>query len=232
MKIGTCGFCRSQSFIFKNLDVVELQNTFYDFVKEETLKSYRIKAPENFEFTIKSIQIITHEKNSPTYRRFKSYDLNTDNFGNFRVNKDTELAMEKMFEYANILKAKIIIFQSPPSFGESENNVKNIFEFFTTFKKQGILFGWEPRGKWSDSTLLKIFSDFNIIHVVDPFKQKPIYGDFNYFRLHGIGSYNYIFTEKDLKNLKDMTKVNDYVLFNNVHMCNDALKFRGMINDL
>ncbi len=232
MKIGTCGFCRSQEYIFKKFNVVELQNTFYDFVKDETIKKYREKAPENFEFTIKAIQIITHEKNSPTYRRFKSKNFNMDNFGNFKLNADTEMAMEKMLGYAKILKSKIIIFQSPPTFHESDENKKNVFEFFRTFKSDEITFGWETRGKWSNETLKKIFSEFDMIHVVDPFKNKPVYGKFNYFRLHGINSYSYIYNDNDLKNLKSMTKENDYVLFNNVNMCDDALRFRRIFNEI
>ncbi|MCS7369608.1 MAG: DUF72 domain-containing protein, partial [archaeon GBS-70-058] len=61
-----------------------------------------------------------------------------------------------------------------------------------------------------------------------------------YFRLHGIGggevNYRYKYTDEDLSKLKDMIMDYNvqgayefYVMFNNVYMVEDALKFKSLI---
>ncbi|RLD13010.1 MAG: hypothetical protein DRI28_06745 [Caldiserica bacterium] len=71
VKIGTCGFSVGRKKYFKFFKIVEIQKTFYDFVKEETLNKWREEAPSDFEFSFKVIQLLTHPLNSPTYRRMK-----------------------------------------------------------------------------------------------------------------------------------------------------------------
>lgn len=231
MKIGTCGFCESRSKIFKDFNAVEIQNTFYDFVNEEWLKRLRNEAPEDFDLVIKGIQIITHRPNSPTYRRFKSSFGCRENYGHFKNTNEVKNAMEKMVEYANILGSKIIILQSPPDFSESDSNVENIRNFLRTFSGRGLTIGWEPRGNWNKSTIRKIAEEFNIIHVVDPFKNESLYGEFKYYRLHGKGGYSYFYNNDDLLFLKKIIGKDDYVMFNNTYMCENARTFRGMIEN-
>jgi len=229
MKIGTCGFCESRMKIYNDFEVLEVQNTFYDFVKNEWLKKLRDEAPDYFEFTIKGIQVITHKIKSPTYRRFKSIFGKVENYGHFRDTDEVKEAMEKMIEYTKIIGSRIIILQSPPDFSESDENVKNIRNFFKIFKKRSIVYGWEPRGKWNNETIREIAMDFGIVHVVDPFKEQSTYGEFKYYRLHGKNNYSYNYTIDDLYYLKKITNENDYVMFNNTHMCENARTFKEMV---
>ena len=53
------------------LKAVEVQHTFYQPPRVETLAKWRAEAPRGFEFTIKAWQLITHQPSSPTYRRLK-----------------------------------------------------------------------------------------------------------------------------------------------------------------
>lgn len=229
MRIGTCGFCESRSRIYKDFNALELQKTFYDFVNEDWLKKLSEEAPESFEFTVKGIQIITHRITSPTYRRFKSNFGRAENYGHFRDTEEIKNAMEKMVQYAKILGSRIIVLQSPPDFSESDENIENLRKFFKMFSKRGIIYGWEPRGKWENSTIRKIAEELGIIHVVDPFKNESTYGEFKYYRLHGKVGYSYFYDGQDLLFLKKIAMENDYVMFNNTHMCENARTFREMI---
>ncbi|MCI4434589.1 MAG: DUF72 domain-containing protein [Thermoplasmata archaeon] len=231
MHIGVCGFCEKRQSIYKDFDVLELQNTFYDFVREEWLKKLREES-KDFEFTLKALQIITHKKDSPTYRRYRSSLGNMDNYGNFRDTEEVNEAMRVMLSYANILNSKIIIFQTPPSFSENDENIKNIYEFFKRYRKNNIIYGWENRGKWNSDTLKEIFESLGIIHVVDPFFSESITKEMRYFRLHGKGGYSYSYTNDDLMYLKGKVKNGDYIMFNNTNMCNDARSFRKMIHEI
>jgi uncharacterized protein YecE (DUF72 family) len=55
----------------RRFPVVEVQHTFYEPPAEAVLARWRTQAPASFEFTIKAWQVVTHESNSPTYRRLK-----------------------------------------------------------------------------------------------------------------------------------------------------------------
>jgi len=70
-KIGCCGFGIARPKYFETFSVAEIQQSFYQPPKPDTVKRWRDEAPIDFEFTLKAWQLITHEASSPTYRRLK-----------------------------------------------------------------------------------------------------------------------------------------------------------------
>ncbi len=225
LHIGTCGFPVARKKYTKEFKVVEIQKTFYTPIKEETAKKWREDVPKDFKFTMKAPQTITHPPNSPTYRRYKG---ELGDFGFFKNNDDVMNSWEQARKIGKILNAKIIIFQSPASFRENEDNIKNIHDFFNSIERD-FIFGWEPRGKWGEERIKKICSELDLIHVVDPFKNKRVWGDFGYYRLHGIGGYRYKYTDSDLEKLRGIVKDGDYVMFNNTNMWEDAKRFKLLL---
>jgi len=223
--VGTCGFSASHSKYFKEFNVVEIQKTFYTPISQSLAEKWRREAPENFVFTLKAPQAITHPPNSPTYRRYKG---KIGNFGFFKLNEDVMGSWENFLTIAKILKAKFILFQTPASFKEKEENIENIYNFFSKVVRIAP-YGWEPRGNWSDEVVKKICKDLDLIHVVDPFKRKSLWGEFSYYRLHGMGGYNYKYSESEMDQLLHIVKDGDYVMFNNTHMWEDALRFKHLL---
>ena len=61
IKVGCAGFPTSMERYFGNFRPVELNSTFYQYPREKTVEGWREKAPENFEFTIKAHQDISHK---------------------------------------------------------------------------------------------------------------------------------------------------------------------------
>ena len=59
-------------------------------------------------------------------------------------------------------------------------------EFFGIIDRVGLRFAWEPRGAWPEELVFKLFEELQLIHCVDPFKNKQLSGDIRYFHLHGI----------------------------------------------
>lgn len=93
-------------------------------------------------------------------------------------------------------------------------------------KDSRFVFVWEPQGGWSEQTIKALCSELGLIHCVDPMERESLYGEFQYFRLHGGPRYRHRYSEEELERLKD--KVEDkesYVLFNNLNMYQDALAF-------
>ena len=228
IKIGCCGFPMSMRKYFESFEVVEVQKTFYQPVNLETAKKWRKMAPKNFEFCVKAFQVITHPPSSPTYKKAK---LDFKNGGFFKPTEEVFKAWELTKNVANALKAKIILFQTPKSFKECEENVKNMREFFSSINSY--TFVWEPRG-WSEKAIKNLCAELNLVHCVDPFVAKPLHGRINYFRLHGSHKrmYKHKYSKDELIWLKEFCKAYEkdtYVLFNNIYMKDDARTFKQLL---
>jgi len=234
--VGCCGFPTGMKRYVKEFKVAEVQKTFYKPPSPETLKKWRASAPEEFEFTVKAWQIITHPPTSPTYRKAGLKINSSSETGFFRPTREVFDAWEKVREVCSILKAKVCVFQTPPSFKETQENRKNMKEFFSSIDSGGVTLAWEPRG-WSLETVRSICEELNLVHVTDPFASPPaLEREIIYFRLHGSPPgerlYRYRYTENDLRQLASKIKGlkgRIYVLFNNIWMRDDALAFTHVL---
>src|SRR5512137_918201 len=69
IRIGCCGFPKSQAEYYRQFGLVEIQQTFYKPPRVPTVERWREQAPAGFEFTLKAWQLITHPADSPTYHQ-------------------------------------------------------------------------------------------------------------------------------------------------------------------
>jgi uncharacterized protein YecE (DUF72 family) len=241
LKIGCCGFPVGKQKYYEKFKVVEVQQTFYQPPKLETARKWRLSAPEGFEFTVKAWQLITHDSSSPTYRRLRTKlsAAQKKGCGSFRPTDEVFKAWEETEKIASALKSRVIVFQCPPSFNPTGKNRDNLKNFFKTIKRKKYRFGWEPRGDWEEKDIKNLCGELDLIHCVDPFKGKALYGDIRYFRLHGIGGYRYKYKGWELKLLQDFCEKERqlikqkpiYVLFNNTHMIEDAARFKWIVKN-
>lgn len=232
VRVGCCGFARGMKDYFSQFKLVEVQQTFYELPKLETARKWRQQAPFGFEFTMKASQLITHPATSSTYRKagLKIAPRNAERYGFFRSGEEVLQAWEETVVFAHALEVKIIIFQCPPSFGETPENIHNTRRFFKSARDSGFLLAWEPRGDWSDKRIKALCSELDLIHCVDPFEKQLLHGKAQYFRFHGGPRYQHRYTEEELRWLKDkLSDKETYVLFNNINMHNDALTFARLL---
>lgn len=234
-KIGCCGWSGAQSRYFADFPVIEIQSTFYHPPALRVAEKWRATAPAEFEFCLKAWQLITHQPSSPTYRRLRSpIDVSERNLlGSFQDSDPVWKAWETTRAIAAALDAKIIVFQCPASFVPSPVNVKNFTTFFDKLRKEPRRLAWEPRGAWPADLIRGLCAELGLIHCVDPFVNRSVFGDMVYWRLHGKGGFSYKYTEEDLGELRGMLATQPdlpaYVLFNNVPMREDALRFEAML---
>jgi uncharacterized protein YecE (DUF72 family) len=232
VKVGCCGFPVGRKGYFSEFKLVEVQQTFYKMPKLETAQRWQQEAPPDFEFTLKAWQLITHPPSSPTYRKagIKVPSGAEEHCGFFRPSDEVHHAWEETRKFAQALEAKVILFQCPPGFKETTENAANMKSFFRSVKDSGFLFVWEPRGGWSEPTIKALCSELGLIHCVDPMEMESLYGEPQYFRLHGGPHYRQRYTKEELEHLRD--KLGDketYVLFNNLNMYHDALVFDRLL---
>ncbi len=241
MKVGCCGFCTAMEKYFAKFPVIEVQKTFYKPPRPETAKGWREKADSvnpDFEFTVKAWQVITHPPSSPTYRKA---GISPKNCGYFRLSETVMKAWEATKEIADILRARIIVFQTPPSFRDNEENIERARQFFSRISREEYILVWEPRG-WSDESVRRVCEETGVVHCVDPFVSDPVAGRIAYFRLHGFGlgcrnspmgklNYRHVYSDEELKWLLDYVEKfskERYVMFNNTNMCKDAERFMDL----
>ena len=235
IKIGTCGFGRSKRPEYVTLlPVVEIQHTFYDPPQIKTLEKWRAEVPDDFEFTLKAWQMITHEASSPTYNRLKRplTEKETEEAGFFKPTDTVRKAFELTLECAKALGARTILFQCPARFQPIPENILNLKQFFSTIDRGDLNFAWEPRGKlWEDAVIGDICDELDLWHCVDPFARRTVTPEKCYYRLHGIPRWRYTYDDDELTELVSMLPGDrlSYVFFNNITMKEDAVRFKNIV---
>jgi len=240
IKVGCCGFQRSKEQYYKELKLVEIQETFYKIPNEDRMKKMREEAPKDFEFTVKCFQGVTHPVTSPTWKRSNIKIDKNSKYGNLQPSEEVFKSWEETLKICKILNSKICLIQLPSSFKDNKENIDNAKNFFLNIKRNDLSIAIELRG-WKEENILKLCEEFDLIHCTDIFASFPTYFSSKkiaYLRLHGSPPgkkmYNYKYTDKDLLNLKEKIEKLElkevYVLFNNIYMFDDALKFKKMLN--
>lgn len=230
--VGCCGFPKARAVYYRTFEVVEVQQTFYRPPRLSTAQRWRAEAPEGFVFTLKAWQRITHPGHSPTYRRDPLDATQRREVGFFRPTEAVWQAWETTRAIAEALQAPWVIFQCPASFRSTEEHIANLRRFFRTVERGNLRFGWEPRGPWPDDLVRDLCRELDLVHVVDPFARSSLWGKPAYWRLHGRGGYAYRYTDEELAQLRDWAQSQGevWVMFNNVHMWEDALRFRQRLS--
>jgi uncharacterized protein YecE (DUF72 family) len=219
---------------WESFRVVEVQKTFYRPPRQETAERWRRETPADGEFTLKAWQLITHDPSSPTYRRAgPDFDpARKDRYGSFRHSEEVWQAWLATRRIAQALQAKVILFQCPARFTATEENLRNLTGFFSRLRGEDFRLAWEPRGSWPEDTVRELCRKFDLVHCVDPFAAQPLWGEFCYFRLHGLGGYRYRYSDEDLAGLRAKIPKGkaSYVMFNNVFMYEDAGRFQALLD--
>ncbi len=203
---------------FENFSLVELNSTFYQYPRMETVEGWREKAPGNFEFSVKAHQDISHK-------------------AKMKVDELSLQAFERVKQICKVLNAKIMLIQTPGSF--RPDRLVDAEKFFEKVNCEGLFLVWETRGAAWETTgvrekLGRVLERLGVSHVTDPFRIMPAYaGDVAYFRLHGLGErmYYYQYSDAELRKLKEFVASYEgkgrgvYVLFNNLSMFEDGMRF-------
>ncbi|MGQ9530272.1 MAG: DUF72 domain-containing protein [Candidatus Bathycorpusculaceae bacterium] len=208
---------------FEAFSLVELNSTFYQYPRMETVKGWREKAPDGFEFTVKAHQDISHKEK-------------------MKISDASLQAFERMKEICRVLNSRVLLIQTPGSFGPER--LGDAEKFFKEVNREGLVLVWETRGEaWESGEvygrLRRVLEEVNVTHVTDPFRVLPAYvGEIAYFRLHGLGErmYYYQFSDVELRRLGEIVKSYGddgrevYVLFNNLAMFDDAVRFKEYLS--
>lgn len=264
VRVGTCGYrwydpdaereaayeSKLQAYADEPaFDLVELNTTFYSLPQRSTTERWRDEAGESFEFAVKGWQAMTHEWRSPTWNgeRDDVEDddaLDADEVGALRPTDSVRAGWERTAARADALDANVVLLQTPPSFGATDDHAAAMREFLGGIDREGFTIAWEPRGDWLPNAgrVADICDDLGLVHVVDPLRDYPVSDHPTaYLRLHGLNAdrydYAYDYSGGELDTLAE--RVEDlradhetvYVLFNNDAMFENARAFTDRLDD-
>jgi uncharacterized protein YecE (DUF72 family) len=233
-KVGTCGFTDAKNVYAQHFSCVEVQQTFYQPPRPATLERWRTQVPTCFEFTLKAWQLITHQAKSPTYKRLtiNLSEQERAEAGFFRPTAIVNQAWQHTLASAKALRAKTILFQCPASFTQTAEHIGYLIDFFSHIERTGLQLCWEPRGQWDPTVVKDLCQDLDLWHAVDPFTQATVTPEHCYFRLHGRQGWRYQYELQELTDLMELLPPDQpaYVFFNNVHMRQDALVLKGLLD--
>ncbi|MBD3379565.1 MAG: DUF72 domain-containing protein [Candidatus Omnitrophica bacterium] len=235
LKIGCSGFPAGKEEYFNKFRIVELQDTFIELPGPAAAEKLRAEAPDDFEFTMKAWQVITHEAGFSGYDRMsKPIEENRKpGAGSFKPSKTVREAWKRTEEVADILGAKVVVFDCPDLFLPRKENFENMEGFFRQIKNKSRRYAWIPPKTWTAEEIKDISSAAGIVHCVDPFDNAALAGDIGYFRLRDKEGPGGRHTGLDMKKLRDFCEKRSselggaplYVFFNNRPKLNDAMRF-------
>jgi len=237
VRIGLCGFTMSMRSYARHFPMVEVQSTFYDPPRDDTMRNWMATTGPELEYTMKVWQLITHPAGSPTYRRMRRKLGEGDEPGFFRDSPIVQEGWRRSVECARILSATALLFQCPASFTPTRANIDLMRRFFERIERPPrTRLLWEPRGTpWiaKCQLALAMCRELDLVHVVDPFVTPAAKGGRVYWRLHGPGSARASYDGAALRRLHQMlidvgSRDAAYVLFNNLPRSGDAIRFAAI----
>jgi len=235
----------------------EVNFTFYHLPRISTAKKWMKDVHninKNFEFTVKASRIITHTRKFEGKEAVNAYNIIKEftlalgakiilfqTPARFGPTKENIVKLEKFF---NKIDRKGVLLAWEPR-GEWVGGGKSKKEKGKGKREKGKrkkrITNYELRIKNKEAAelLKKVLKQNELIHVVDPLRNKSLYQGKKrilYFRLHGFGQpsmYMWQFTDNELKKVYDIIKKTPadkaYVMFNNARQYEDAMRFKKIL---
>jgi uncharacterized protein YecE (DUF72 family) len=206
------------SFYADTFDSVEVNNTFYQSPDPDTLRAWRDQTPDDFTFTIKANQYITH----------------------FKKLKDPAEPVQNLYRNAEPLGDQLgpILFQCPPNWHQNLDRLHNFLETLDDTHRHVFEFRdptWLNEG--TTEALAAHDAAFCVYDFGDRSTHRTVTTDWVYVRLHGAGTaYHGRYSDEALDDWADAVAGwradgrDVYVYFNNTagegHAPRDARRLR------
>lgn len=199
-------------YFTQHFKTAEINYSFYHLPRPSIYQNWYKQTPEDFLFSVKASRFITHIKRL----------------------KGVKEAWKTFIENALNLKKKLgpILFQFPPSFKATAENIKRLEDFLKLITKSlkpkttTLRYAFEFRHQsWCDKKVYQLLKKYKAALVIADSPSYPkaetVTANFVYIRMHGskvLFSSNY--TKKELQDLTQKIKkwlksCNVYVYFNN-----------------
>ncbi|MDZ7723851.1 MAG: DUF72 domain-containing protein [candidate division KSB1 bacterium] len=155
-------------YYMQRFRTVELNNSFYQLPRQQTLETWRDTVPEDFHFAVKASRYITHMKKL----------------------KDPKDAVRTFFQRIESLgeKSSVILFQLPPKWKFNKERLQSFLQTLPTAYRY--TFEFRDPSWWNEQTYEILtqynaaFCQYELAGTTTPYQ---VTADFVYIRLHGPG---------------------------------------------
>lgn len=257
--VGTCGYSyydpgadwqdeyesklQAYSAVFP---VGELNRTFYSLPMVSTAERWREEAHDDFEFTLKAWQAMTHTWDSPTWNDHRDDipEQQTDDVGYLQPTDTVREAWRETKRRATALEANVVVIQTPPGFDATDAHERWMRSLLSDIDRDGLALAWEPRGNWLEELdrVGRVCRDLDLVHVVDLFRDRPRSDhEVAYVRLHGRNErrfdYDYEYADEELRTLVERLRDLEadhktvYCQFNNYEMYRNAKRTIAILSE-
>ena len=194
----------------KLYDFVEVNSTFYTYPSLSTVRSWRGRVPQDFEFTVKCHRDVTH-----VYR--------------LRPLEETFRAIRRMLLICRLLRAEVLVLQTPPDLKLGEENLEEMRRTLEFLVESGVRIAWKVRlsmGSQIPGEVYSLMEELDITPVVDLSRFEAPPGDLIYSRIFGgLGPMS----DEELRAIEARVKSSVarkvYLSFHGARMYDDALRF-------
>lgn len=188
MKAGCIGFPVGRDRYWSALSFVETR-TGAAMPRPATLSEWRAGAPAGAEFAVQAYRLITH---GPDDRGFpaagkKLPPLRRVRCGAFREGLECHEAWMSTKTAAELLDARIVVFETPASFQPGADSLRDMHRFFKGLARGRLSLVWHPRApSWDEARTERVCGDLGLILSFDPLgRPAPRRGAFLYLRPAG-----------------------------------------------
>lgn len=234
VKIGCCGFGQYKRHdYFKRLGTVEYLQSFFTPPADSVCTKLRKQAPEGFDIVVKAWQLVTHEASGKGHVRLTQPAPGlAANYGSFQDTEEVRQAWQATLKTAELLEARVVLYETPASFTPTARNRQNMASFFARVPRDGWTHVWEPQGVWSAPEVQGLCDQLGLVACCDPLVLEafPV-GAVAYLKIRNLGSPHPM-SDSELiwlaQGLADYDSA--HVIFNTSRMFTDARKLVDILN--
>jgi len=180
------------NFYSKHFNTAEINYSFYHLPRPSTYQNWYNQTPADFIFAVKASRFITHIK---------------------KLQKIEEIWKQFLGNALN-LKEKLgpILFQFPPSFKATKENIKRLENFLKLITIHRLRFAFEFRhNSWCNKKTYQLLKKYNVAWAIADSPSWPkaeiVTADFVYIRMHGSKVlFSSKYTKRELEDLAQKIK--------------------------
>ena len=200
---GCVGFPVGRDRYWRTLSFVEAR-TGEVMPRESTLLEWRAGAPAGADFAVQAYRLITHgreDRGFPPAGR-KLTPARQLQCGGFRESVEVYEGWQATKNAAALLKAKMIVFETPASFQPGPDRLRDLYRFFKKLPPARVPLVWHPLAReWNSPLGDKVCAELGLVRSFDPLQSMaPKAGAFRYARPQGPRSGG--FFDKDLSAIR------------------------------
>jgi len=196
---------------------VEVNSSFYEYPDMRTVRSWRRRAPRDFEFAVRCHRDITHQN------RLEPSNVNI-------------ASLERTLDICEALRAPVLHVLTPRGMKFNNEMARKVRDFFGSVDLNQVRIALEmpqANAEALDGSITRVMQDLNMVHCVDLSREEPAYkSDLLYTRLFGRGEGNvYQFTDEELREINAKASRPEFersiLAFHGVKMYKDAARLKA-----